>query len=1058
MTLKIWHLSDLHLSAGKKADQDIVVQALNEKLAERVAAGNRPDIVVFSGDLVQAGSTNAHFRDANSSFVAPLLATAGVSRDNFFICPGNHDIDREYVRKNNWEEKGLLTSLRSRDEINSFIDTNAKGSLKNALPSPFNRLDHFYQTIWKPMAKGAIADNPLLIAKRLKVRDNSIGICLFNTAWRCTGEPDNADRGNLILGERIVDQAIKAVATDDFRIAVLHHPFDWLRDEDRAAVESRMHEGFDIVLFGHVHRSSPETRLTAFGGLVYSQAGCLYQHRDYYNGYSEIEVDIDASRARIRMFEYDDRPRKFDISQVVSGGELEFDIEKIVNGKPSLKTLLARTSPHIRRLGNEHITFSGNIGDGFDIERNFICPPLAQDKRTAEFLALPSDEKQKDVTELLHLSDNLIVGGGNEAGKTSLAHYLALKTARGNADELRLPLVSKFSDFKLGRDTLWRAIKAYANEIGEGRISSTTLTDFPTLIIVDDVDPRDAERFGELLKCINDFPLSRWILLTSEHACDQIVRSLPAEQAKKSKAFNLRPLPRKSIRVLSARWLNAEEEAELTDETFRMVMEQIRRTGLPRTGYMVSLILWTLRNASRGEILNEAVLLGNILDYILGRMDYSGSLRSEFDFVSKSQVLQHLAVWMKSLEQTPTKNEVVGELVSFFKQKGLPYDAAEVVAGFLRCGVFGQVGEQLEFRHRRFREYFVSSSLKENPSHLDEIISGKKNWKDYRRELDLYTSRFRNETRLLHFGRSLLEGATVAEAALRGDGLIEYIAEGSNAKTAIKRIDKVRKNPMTAAKIDLVQDRAEEAYRRRQKTFDNKKSNQPATPSSFPVLAYVDALELYSHIVRNLEFADSDEKREHLKRCLEGWVEMTGGVLSGIREVFIDINADIAADEEFDPEAREEVIKILKDFEIHAKGMMPAIISSVAYHNVASEKLASIFDEIVRDGTNGSLLRVLAVSILLELSPKLAMDRILSSEYRDQRRIRWVNEVLEARFYAYYMDRLIPDTLRSDFLSVLADLEVSISGNGRNKGAIIQALEKDDRKREAQERKDDDKE
>jgi len=84
-------------------------------------------------------------------------------------------------------------------------------------------------------------------------------------------------------------------------------------------------------------------------------------------------------------------------------------------------------------------------------------------------------------------------------------------------------------------------------------------------------------------------------------------------------------------------------------------MEQLQRTGLPRNGYVVALILWAIKNRSKGELLNEAVLLQNIVDFMLGRMDYTGALRSELDFTAKSAILQYLAIHFKRTREVHCK-------------------------------------------------------------------------------------------------------------------------------------------------------------------------------------------------------------------------------------------------------------------------------------------------------------------------------------------------------------------------------------------------------------------
>ncbi|WP_082656399.1 hypothetical protein [Bradyrhizobium valentinum] len=58
----------------------------------------------------------------------------------------------------------------------------------------------------------------------IKREDGDIGVACFNTAWRCTGEAGDVDKGNLILGERVVDHAIDLVRSARIKIGVFHHP------------------------------------------------------------------------------------------------------------------------------------------------------------------------------------------------------------------------------------------------------------------------------------------------------------------------------------------------------------------------------------------------------------------------------------------------------------------------------------------------------------------------------------------------------------------------------------------------------------------------------------------------------------------------------------------------------------------------------------------------------------------------------------------------------------------------------------------------------------------
>ncbi|KJU82365.1 phosphohydrolase, partial [Candidatus Magnetobacterium bavaricum] len=89
----ILHVSDLHMESKHITDIRIILDALYADLEKLRGESVVPDIVVFTGDLVNAGSNADEFGFAESDFITQLMGTLGLSTDRFFFVPGNHDID-----------------------------------------------------------------------------------------------------------------------------------------------------------------------------------------------------------------------------------------------------------------------------------------------------------------------------------------------------------------------------------------------------------------------------------------------------------------------------------------------------------------------------------------------------------------------------------------------------------------------------------------------------------------------------------------------------------------------------------------------------------------------------------------------------------------------------------------------------------------------------------------------------------------------------------------------------------------------------------------------------
>src|SRR5699024_10015614 len=118
------------------------------------------------------------------------------------------------------------------------------------------------------------------------------------------------DRGNLIIGEREVDKALISLENADVKIALVHHPLDWLIEDDERAV-SPLLSNFQIILHGHIHNLG-ERKIIEFGhSTIYSSCGALFSgSRERYNCYNIIEINPINGEVNIKLREYFDSPRR----------------------------------------------------------------------------------------------------------------------------------------------------------------------------------------------------------------------------------------------------------------------------------------------------------------------------------------------------------------------------------------------------------------------------------------------------------------------------------------------------------------------------------------------------------------------------------------------------------------------------------------------------------------------------------------------------------------------------------------------------------------------------
>jgi hypothetical protein len=90
------HLSDLHFGAGGAGtgfDRRLVLRVLREDLAGATGRGcPRLDAIFVTGDVAWSGA-EAEYREA-AAWLGETAEKVGVGRDQVYVVPGNHDVDR----------------------------------------------------------------------------------------------------------------------------------------------------------------------------------------------------------------------------------------------------------------------------------------------------------------------------------------------------------------------------------------------------------------------------------------------------------------------------------------------------------------------------------------------------------------------------------------------------------------------------------------------------------------------------------------------------------------------------------------------------------------------------------------------------------------------------------------------------------------------------------------------------------------------------------------------------------------------------------------------------
>ncbi len=289
------HLSDLHFRESRNYDETIVLRELLRDVAERIEKDNlRPDFIVVTGDIAFSGKPEEY--QLAGSFFDKLLETAKLSRERLFVVPGNHDANRSLISNG---AKAITNALVDRDSTNGIL---ADADDLKSVMKRFRGYAEFVNSYFSGHAN--FDDKQYFYVRSLISPGPRVMLLGLNSAWVCAS--DNDKTPGVLIGERQARAALETAESGDLKIAILHHPFDWLREFDQNDSAAMLLDGCDFILHGHLHRmaatqlSGPDTSAMVIGG------GACYETRQYTNMYNFVRLDLKTKTGTVYLRRYFD--------------------------------------------------------------------------------------------------------------------------------------------------------------------------------------------------------------------------------------------------------------------------------------------------------------------------------------------------------------------------------------------------------------------------------------------------------------------------------------------------------------------------------------------------------------------------------------------------------------------------------------------------------------------------------------------------------------------------------------------------------------------------------
>lgn len=365
------HLSDWH-QGGKEFNREVMRDALIDDINKRTEIDvdlAKIDFIVFSGDLTVSGKPE-EYETIRKELLDLVLEATGLSKERFFIVPGNHDLDRDELKLLSAD---LLKPLISEPEVQECLTNNRK---KLKFLDPFWAFADFV-TAYTGQSPSDFAN-----IRILEIDSKKIVLLGLNSAWMCGR--NSTDRGFVIVGEPQIQCALEQLSdadmlAADIKIAVLHHPFDWFAEFDRNRIERQLRSKFDFILCGHGHKPKVEAGYSTLGNAAIIPAGASYRKRiedspHYTNSYNFVHINFDTGKTAVFLRRWDDELGEWvkDVSSS-SNGKFDFNLPNIQANDKSIISLSDELSFCIipRQIPPPPADFKGRDDEIKDILSNF---------------------------------------------------------------------------------------------------------------------------------------------------------------------------------------------------------------------------------------------------------------------------------------------------------------------------------------------------------------------------------------------------------------------------------------------------------------------------------------------------------------------------------------------------------------------------------------------------------------------------------------------------------------------------------------------------------------
>ncbi len=747
MNVRLFHVSDFHLNNNNLKDwndflKSSFIKFINENKKEE-------NFIVCSGDMIDKGGADfggvgIGLEKFKNEVIDPIVSQTGISLDRFILAPGNHDIDRNADK--DYTKDGVRNCIKANgaNKINEYV-----GDLLDSKGDPSKRVGAYYEFV-KCLYSGCdnIINNYLGTVFNYNIKGENIAFSVFNTVWNCCD--DNDKEWGLAIGEPQYFAFNKAIPDDAVKIAIMHHPLDWLIYE-KQTIQEWIRKDYDLLLMGHVHENDTMLTMNSIGSLIMNFSPCFTNDirkgsNTYSNGFSIVDFDTNSKQLDFTYLKYAHKLRKYELNHDFAESGC-YHAEITEGDSDKLSQLYTRCMNHIR---TKHIPI---INDSIipqkakaiaTLNGAFVMPPLKKNGN------LDGDEEYT-LASILNSNENIVLFGQHESGKTVLLNKLLMEYVD---NESIFGVVPVYYDFDVqSNQDIETIIKIFLD--CNSNEAETLINANKIVLLVDNYTPNEAkkEKAKKLYRFIADNSIH--IIATSDiDVIDNIPEYFVRNNEISCEYYFIHQFHSSNVKELISKWSPDIQLLE-RNQKIETLVNRFCTFSLPCTAMSVSLYLWSTENSNRDPV-NPSILLDIYMEIILEKMSIENIYVNTFDYGNKASLLAFIAhsvhdEMQKDYSYTLSYGHYITKVEEYLKKVGFKWiDSERLAKYFIDRKIFLLKNGNVEFAHACFYYFFLAKRMIMDSSFRTRILNKNEYYK-YERVIEYYSGLVRSDKELLEF-------------------------------------------------------------------------------------------------------------------------------------------------------------------------------------------------------------------------------------------------------------------------------------------------------------------